>query len=44
MIKIKIICNDCKRKTTILTKVNFEEESYFCCVCGSANTKIEEVK
>jgi rubredoxin len=45
MIKVKIICQNsyCGRKTIILTRINFVEENYFCPVCGTAQTKIEEV-
>jgi DNA-directed RNA polymerase subunit RPC12/RpoP len=40
MIKVKIVCNDCKRKTILLIKSNQEEDGYYCSICGSANTVI----
>jgi Zn finger protein HypA/HybF involved in hydrogenase expression len=44
MITIRISCKSCERKTRIVAKVNHEEDSYYCPVCGSADTLIEEVK
>lgn len=43
MIQIKINCKTCSRKTTIVTRVNFEEDAYYCPICGSANTKIVNI-
>jgi len=44
MITIRICCKSCERKTRIIAKVCHEENEYYCPICGSANTVIEEVK
>jgi len=46
MVKVKIICKNsyCGRKTVIIVRVNFIEESYYCPRCGYGDTEIVEMK